>query len=178
MGAFEKFITLVTALLTLSLIAEKIIDWVKLYFGQKGKKLLLFSNRDEDISKKSDDPMQNAVRERKIIGLNIVLCALIALIMNANIFDLLSAGEPTQHLGWKNIRLNGGEAIRNTSEIFGMTYFIFYTLIGCTLSGFCMSLGSKFWHDLLDLLQSIKDIRKNKAMQEVKNVTPPQPDGN
>lgn len=149
----EKFITLVTALLTLSLISERVINWLKLHFGQLGKRLLFFTSRGEDISKRSDDPVFNTIRERKILGLNIVVSVVVALLMNANVFDLLSLSEPTMHFGWKGIHWGA-------IPITGIFFNLFYSITGCILGGMCMSMGSKFWHDLLGILLSTKNLRK------------------
>ncbi|WP_300665509.1 hypothetical protein [Fluviicola sp.] len=167
MDALEKLITLATALFTLSLVSERVINWFKLYFGQKGKQLLFFSSKEEDISKQSDDPVVNADRERKIVGLNITLCIIVALLMNANVFDLLSLKDPTEHFGWKDIVWKSG-----TSPLI---VTILYSFIGCVLTGFCMSVGSKFWHDTLDMLLYAKNMRK-KALENDPKGDAKQPD--
>lgn len=203
----EKFITLVTALLTLSLISERVITWFKLYLGQEGNKLFFMEVDNKAYVKQADDPT-NPVREQKITGLNIIICILIALLMNANVFDFLREKNPTEKLGWKNLYSESKAPDSPKSKIAytkseapkkkncdtlncksqtgdlqspgkkkpGTFYLFFYSIVGCTLTGFCMSLGSTFWHDLLDLLNSIKELRKNKVLQEVKNVTPPKPE--
>ena len=158
MDALEKLITLVTALFTLSLISERVINWAKLYFGQEGKKLLFFSNREEDITKQSSDPIMNVYRERKIIGLNIAISIIVALLMNANVLDLLRLENPTEHFGWQKI------VWQNGSEISSFITNILYSFSGCLLTGFCMSIGSKFWHDTLDMLLYAKNMRK-KALE-------------
>ncbi len=169
MGALEKLITLVTALFTLSLISERVINWAKLYYGQEGKKLLFFSNRQENIAKRSLDPKVNADRERKIIGLNITICIVVALLMNANILDLLRLEEPTKHLGWQN---GIWEPLSKPSPL---VINILYSFIGCVLTGFCMSIGSKFWHDSLDMLLYAKNMRE-KALENDPKVESKQPD--
>ncbi|MNE01809.1 hypothetical protein D3C87_05550 [compost metagenome] len=159
MEALERLITLVTALFTLSLISERVINWFKLYFGQKGKQLLFFSNKDEDISKQSDDPALNADRERKIVGLNIMLSIIVALLMNANVFDLLSLKDPTIHFGWQDV------VWQDQTKTYSLITNILYSFSGCVLAGFCMSIGSKFWHDTLDMLLYAKNMRK-KALEK------------
>ena len=158
METLEKLITLVITLFTLSLISERVINWIKLYFGQAGKKLLCFTGIDEDISKQSDDPRLNAKRDRKILGLNIVVGILVAFLVHANLFDFLRLDNPAKHLGWSDINWPQQPA--------EWVSFVLYTLIGCTVSGLCMSMGSKFWHDTLDLLFYTKNLRQKLSEKE------------
>lgn len=157
MGTLEKTIALVITLLTFSLISEKVINWIKLYFGQEGKKLLFFSNKHEDITKQLDDPEANTKRTRKILGLNIVVCCCLALLMKGNLFDLLNSKIPAENLGWYGFTWSGDA---------GKPYLICQTIFGCLLTGLCMSMGSKFWHDTLDMLFYAKDLRKKLSEKE------------
>lgn len=151
----DYFISLATTLVSLSLIAERIITWLKLYFGQLGKQLPFFSNLEEDLTQRSSDPVQEKIRERKILGLTIVVCILIALVINANLFEILSNRPPTATLGWTGVVWAHGAG--------ALTLQILRTVLGCICCGFCISLGSKFWHDLLDMLLSVKTIKQNMA---------------
>ena len=155
METLEKLITLLTTLFTLSLISERIINWMKLYFGQTGKKLLFFTNTKEDITKRSNNPQLNTIRDRKILGLNIIVCVLVAFLVHANLFDFLKLENPTEHLGWNRFQLPKGSR--------EWLYALFNTILGCVMSGLCMSMGSKFWHDALDLLFQIKKQREKLA---------------
>lgn len=167
MNALEKLITLTTALLTLSLISERVINWFKLYFGQEENKFLFFKIDNKAFSKQSGDHTPDPIRDRKIIGLNIRICIIVALLMNANVFDLLSLKDPTEHFGWK--------AIVWQSEVSPLSVTILYSFVGCVLTGFCMSVGSKFWHDTLDMLLAIKNLRK-KALEDGPKGDSKQPD--
>lgn len=146
--AMEQIIQLVTTLITLSLVSERVINWVKLYFGQPGKALWGFSKRGEDLTKRLADPKANTVRDRKVLGLNIFICVLVAIVMHANLFDILGSDHPVEHLGWEGVHLFEGEK--------HSLFRLFQTILGCTLSGFCMSLGTKFWHDVMKLLIAVK----------------------
>jgi len=154
----ETLIKLVITLLTLSLISEKVINWIKLYFGQAGKKLLFFTGVDEDISKQSNDPQLNAIRDRKILGLNIVVSVLLAFLVHANLFDFLKLENPGEHLGWTYENW--------PKQPVDWINFVLYTLIGCSVSGLCMSMGSKFWHDTLDMLYFTKNLKQKLSDKE------------
>lgn len=167
MIVLEKLITLVTTLFTLSLVSERVINWMKLYFGQAGKKFPFFTNRDEDISKQSNDPKLNTIRERKILGLNITVGILIAFLAHANLFEILRSVNPAENLGWNTIDWPD----RFSNQI----WLIFNNIIGCTLSGLCMSMGSKFWHDTLDLLFYSKNLRQKMVEKETDSVQPNDP---
>lgn len=158
MSALEKLITLTTALLTLSLISERVINWFKLYFGQDGNKFLLFKIDNKAFYKEPGDQTPDPVRDRKIIGLNITICIIVALLMNANVLDLLRLEDPTAHFGWQN------DIWKDQSSSNHLVVNMLYSFIGCVLTGFCMSIGSKFWHDTLDMLLAIKNLRK-KALE-------------
>lgn len=151
MTVLEKPIALVIIILILSLIAERAINWFKLYFGQEGKMLPFFSHKEEDLTRKSEDPLRNSIRDRKILGLNIAICTLIAMLAHANLFELFS-NHPFQNLGWKNFPKDW-----YTIQLW---FSIPYTLLGCIFSALCMSLGSKFWHDTLDLLFYAKSLKQ------------------
>ena len=80
---------------------------------------------------------------------------LVALVMNANLFEILaidSNGDFSKILTWQNYEWGLGNFIK--------------TIIGCTLTGLFLSLGSKFWHDLVDLLLQIKNLRKKAVEKE------------
>ncbi|MNU74589.1 hypothetical protein D3C71_640950 [compost metagenome] len=169
MIALEKLITLTTALFTLSLISERVINWFKLYFGQEGNKLLFFKIDNKAFSKQAGEQIPDPIRERKIIGLNITICIIVALLMNANVLDLLRLEDPTTHFGWQN------DIWGKNSKSYPLIVNILYSFIGCILTGFCMSIGSKFWHDTLDMLLYAKNMRK-KALENNPKDNPKQPD--
>lgn len=156
MDMLSKSLAIATTFFILSLISERFITWFKLYFFKKGNTLLwVFFNWEKDYSVKSDDPVFEKEREQRILLLNISLSIFIAFLVHANLFELLSSDDPGMKLGWKNYP------------------FSFSELFGCLFSGLLMSLGSKFWHDTLDMLFYTKNLKEklgDKATYDMNNL--------
>src|SRR4026208_1791387 len=96
----EKGISIAIMLFLLSMISERFITWMKIYFGKKGRRLLFFSNKNEDLRSKPKTKEEEKVREVKTLGLNIILSILIAIVAHASLFDILNAKTPYESLGW------------------------------------------------------------------------------
>lgn len=79
-------------------------------------------------------PEKEKTRERGVLNWAIVVGVLVAFGTKADLFYLIDQGglKPDWH---------------------GISWF------GCFLTGFFISLGSKFWHDLLDLLLQVKNLK-------------------
>lgn len=131
-------ISITLTLFMLSLITEKISNFIKLYFpnvfGRKGV--------DEESEKR---------RERKIQLLSGVTGITVALLCNADFFYMIrSEGAMIPWMDYENVTFRG--------------------IMGCVISGLFLSQGSKFFHDLLDVLLYYKNVKKtlyNK--QEIEN---------
>jgi hypothetical protein len=158
MDMLSKSIAIVTVFFILSLISERFITWFKLYFFKKGNTLLwYFFDWEKDYSIKTDDPAFEKEREQRILALNISLSILIALLIHANLFTLLKY-DPTTCLGWQDFKLNNKDKFDWS--------ILFLELIGCMIGGLLMSLGSKFWHDTLDMLFYAKDLKAKLSDKE------------
>lgn len=143
----------------LSLISERFITWCKLYFFKKGNTLCwIFFNWKEDYSEKSQDPVIEKEREQRILLLNITLSILIATIIHANLFGLLSK-DPMGSLGWTKI-------IKGHQIDWKMLKGFWFEVFGCIFAGLLMSLGSKFWHDTLDMLFYTKNLKDKLVDKE------------
>lgn len=150
MDMLSKSIAILTVFFILSLISERFITWFKLYFFKKGNTLLgYFFDWEKDYSVKTDDPAFEKEREQRILALNISLSILIAFLIHANLFTLLK-GDPTTSLGWQDFDWSN----------------IHLELIGCIIGGLLMSLGSKFWHDTLDMLFYAKNLKEKLGDNE------------
>lgn len=156
-GLLDKGIAIVIMLFILSMISERFVNWIKLQFGKKGSALPGFSKKGEDLTVKSIDPELEKRREGKILGLNIVVGFITALTSHADLFQILQAPSPYTALGWPSLSgLSAGDG----------AWKIVSTIPGCLLTGFFISLGSKFWHDLLDLLLFTKNLKQKLAEPE------------
>ncbi|TRX37304.1 trypsin-like peptidase domain-containing protein [Flavobacterium sp. ZT3R18] len=150
MDMLSKSIAIVTVFFILSLISERAITWFKLYFFKKGNTLFgYFFNWEKDYSVKTEDPAFEKEREQRILALNISLSIFIAFLIHANLFTILKE-DPTTSLGWQKFEWSN----------------IHLELIGCIIGGLLMSLGSKFWHDTLDMLFYAKDLKSKLSDKE------------
>ena len=134
------WITIVTIFLTLSLISERISNLIKLHIPSLRK-----SSKDEEEEKK---------RERNVMWLAVSSGWLVAIIAGANFFELLELGE-----------LSSVHIVSDCS-LWGFTKHI----SGFLLSGLFISLGSKFWHDVLDIVLQFSKLKKVKKLSEEENL--------
>ncbi len=149
----DKGIAVVIILFILSMISERFVTWIKLRYGQKGNWLFLLVRKDTDLVTKGKTDEEENLREQKILGLNISISIITAVLAKANLFAIINSSAPNEELGWKNI-----DQIDWTR--------LPAILLGCILTGFFISLGSKFWHDLLDILFEVKNYKRALADPE------------
>lgn len=150
----DRSIAITVLLFILSLISERIITWFKLYYGRLGRWFIFFTTKEEDLRSIPRNSAEEKRREVKTLGLNITMSIVIAISSKANLFDILSNMEPYSVLGWTCA----------TIKLITKNPFSFLKVIfGCILTGFFISLGSKFWHDMLDMLYQIKNYKERLA---------------
>ncbi|MEQ1747614.1 MAG: hypothetical protein ABMA02_19455 [Saprospiraceae bacterium] len=87
--------------------------------------------------------------EFAITKLSILVGFVIALSFKANLFAIFLSGNPHQQLGWSGYQW---EAID-----------LLYQVFGCLATGFLLTFGSKFFHDLLETLYEVKRLRRKLA---------------
>jgi hypothetical protein len=156
-GILDKGIGIAIMLFILSMIAERIVTWIKIYFGKGGRRLWFLFNSDKKNLRKAYSQEDEKSIEVQILGLNICISILIALVANANLFSIFKAVEPFTAFGWDNYNFD--------LSIDGFVFFM-YSLVGCSLTGLFISLGSKFWHDMLDLLFYTKNLREKLSQSQ------------
>lgn len=144
----ESMIALATVLFILSMINERIVNFIKLQYSNKS----MFSIQLGNLKDKKGDNEEDQ-RNKRIILLNIIVGTIVSLLMRADLISMISnIDQPSLGIGWKNFAVD---------KVVG-----WITLIpGCFLTGSFLSLGSKFWHDLLDLLLYTKDLKGSLAKQ-------------
>jgi hypothetical protein len=116
--------------------------------GQRFSGLLMFRN----VGKENVD---EKVKEKEISLLSFILGFIIAYLFNANLIELFI--HPTKPLGWGDVAPFIGNTFKLNSDFFG---FDFTMAIGFIVSGFFLSFGSKFFHDLLDTLLQAKNLKR------------------
>lgn len=143
---FENVINATLVLFILSLITEKVANFIKLHSTRLAipQNSLLF-----EIS-----------RTRAIQKRTIVIGIVIAVLCKANLFNIFNTESP---LFWvRNDLPFFTSEVFDWNENFGWVEFI-GILFGSALTGLFLSFGSKFFHDLLDLLLEAKNLKRKLA---------------
>ncbi len=151
MDIFQQIIQLVTILFLLSMVCERIADFLKHYLSeshvfniQKG-----FFKVGDTLTKFPQDDLKEQERAFRIFKINVCSGILLAFILKGDLIKIFNnITDPAKTLGWNNLE--------------DYTKFIDWALLpfGIILTGLFISFGSKFWHDLLDLLYQIKNTKR------------------
>ncbi|UKN00715.1 hypothetical protein K6119_13340 [Paracrocinitomix mangrovi] len=154
------FLQVTFVLLILSMINEKIVNFIKLSFPDNVFKRIF--NRKRHLSSSASAEEFMSVEENKKLREVQVLSLLIgfglAFICRANLFLIY---DETFDLGWSQIDWSKYGWKMAVSDF-----------VGCGLTGAFLSLGSKFFHDLLDLLLEVKHLKRKLTNREVVNELP------
>lgn len=142
MSMLEQVIQLVTILFLLSMVSERISDFLKHYLcGSDVFKI------GDTITKSEDDDKEQA-RVYRILKINVWSGIIIAAILKADIIVIFNhITEAGKTIGWSYIE--------NYSALDK-----WLLVPGIVLTGCFISFGSKFWHDSLDLLYQIKNTKR------------------
>ena len=132
METFEPLINLLVLMSALSIASERLANGMKL--------------RDPELSEKKPGLRDEKARERRIAQRALAASVVLAVLMKADFFEILSHLEaPWDTLGWVRPAEDGWTATR-----------ALHTLGGTIVTGICLGFGSKFWHDLLDLQYGVR----------------------
>ncbi len=142
----ESMIALASVLFILSMINERIANFIKLQFSDSKLLGLSIGNlKDKKNDSEEDD------RDKRIILLNIIIGTIVCLLLRADLISIIAnIDKPSAGIGWKTFCVNN---VVNWITL----------MPGSFLTGCFLSLGSKFWHDLLDLLLYTKNIKGQLA---------------
>lgn len=147
----QQIIQLITLLFLLSMVCERIADFLKYYMSDSHvfKIQKDFFKVGDTLTKFPNDELKEKERVFRILKINTWSGILLATILKADLIKIFNNVEaPGKVLGWNNL-----------SEYRTLSDFIFLPL-GIILTGCFISFGSKFWHDLLDLLYQIKNTKR------------------
>lgn len=169
----EQIIQLVTILFLLSMVCERIADFLKHYLSDS----YLFKIRQKEFVKVGNtttkfhpNDAQEDARKFRILKINVFSGILLAFILKADLIQILNDMEHAgTTLGWNNLYLYKESYItRHSIEDIEWYKIINYWLLpfGIILTGCFISFGSKFWHDLLDILYQIKNAKRVLADPE------------
>jgi hypothetical protein len=146
-------VTVIINLFVLSMVSERLVNFVKLNFqkiyesnklNEKAKKIgsSVFGNfRDIENDKNAEK-----LRERGILNWAIFCSLIVAFFAKADLFYLINFGKLPVGVTTNPFKIADG-----------------VSFIGICLTALFISLGSKFWHDLLDILYFYKTTRQKLA---------------
>lgn len=139
----DEIIQPTVVLLILSLITEKIANFIKL--------------QNETIAHRTEVCEDEKVRERKIQLLSIIVGIVVAIIAKANLFNFFKVDFK---LFWA------------PEDFYGLS--LLSNVVGSIVAGLFLSIGSKFFHDLLDILLQIKNMKRKLNDKEDWNFSSPE----
>jgi hypothetical protein len=140
MDMLQQIIQLVTILFLLSMVCERIADFLKHYLCGSD-----FFNIGDTITKFPGQDNKEQARAYRVLKINVWCGIITAAILKADLIKIFNKiDDPGKTIGWSNIS--------EYTILDGV-----FLIPGIILTGCFISFGSKFWHDLLDLLYQIKN---------------------
>ncbi len=150
----EPVVQLTLTLFLLSTINERIVNLVKLRYSGC-RKLWGRAGRFGNLRQKLGDGALELNRSRRLLEVNVFFGIALALALRADLIDML------RHLSDGEARLGWAWYFGNENE--GRTWWDWLSIpAGCALTGFFLSMGSKFWHDVLDIVLAIKNLKEQR----------------
>jgi hypothetical protein len=151
----DAFIQIIFVLLILSMITEKITNLIKMRPTSWAKQFcMLFLKK----KKKSEIKDEKEEKIRQVQLISVVVGIVVAVATRASIFGI---SDPNFELGWHAFDW----------EQDNMLLYLVADFFGSVFSGIFLSLGSKFFHDLLDLLLESKNLKRKLTDREsIKNL--------
>jgi hypothetical protein len=146
MDAFEPLVNLLILLSVLSVAAERATNLVKL--------------RDPAMSVEKDDKEKEKQREKEIAVVTLVTSVVLAVALKANLFEIMTRLDaPWNTLGW--VQMSAGQWVRSPATDGLGT--VLYAIGGSLVTGVALGFGSKFWHDMLDIVFNARERLKQAA---------------
>ena len=133
MDAFAPVINLLVLLSALSVAAERLANAIKL--------------RDPDLRKKRAGSGEEKDREQRIALRALLVAVLLAVVLKADFFQIVSHLQaPWETLGWAG----AGHAASSSGQML-------QAIGGMLVTGVALGFGSKFWHDVLDIVYGARN---------------------
>ncbi|MBT1685573.1 hypothetical protein [Dawidia soli] len=139
------WLTILISVITVVLVIGKF--WFTNPFTKEKVALVAFQN----IQKNSGD---KTAQEQEITLLSLLLGLVVAVIFDINLVELIQAKSD-------KIELTTAVPVDLTNFQFVVTSIKPMVVLGFLLTGFFLTFGSKFFHDLLDLLLEVKNQKRN-----------------
>lgn len=164
----EQITALLVMLFILSLITERVANFFKLKLS--GTRQTAFTKRGvsyyfkfNNTAYKSSNVREEKKREYRVLKINLFFGFVVALAFRADLFQIIDhINEPTAHIGWDSFLYDWplNPDWNYGTKILYRIGSLLVTVTGCFLVGSFLSFGSKFWHDLLDLILQVKEYRR------------------
>lgn len=155
----NSLIAIAIILFIVSVIVEKIVLLIRRYspFFEEPPKANAPRIRKmwRNINKRQtgDNGQLDKIVEREVTSLAFVVGTLISLVFRVDLFKMIVAEDPRQVLFW-------------SPEVKYSTLDIVLAFVSVPLTGFFLSFGSKFFHDLLDMLLQVKNLKRKLVDDE------------
>lgn len=163
----EEYIGFAIMLFLLSMICERFADFLKHFIGEQNTLLAVWLKKYLYIGNTIDKGLPDSAYEDKryyrILKINIICGILTAIFLHADLFTILNnLKHPENAITWSHFYIEWyiifPVRVIDTTGTGTQSFPLF--LLGCVLTGLFISFGSKFWHDMLDLLLEIKNLRR------------------
>lgn len=156
-----SYVTLVITLFLLSMICERVADYLKNFLSEAnsgwGYAIRKFLKIGNLLTKAPTGSLEEQRRAYRILKINLFCGFITAIVMHANLFDIIKNKDaPDRVLGWGNVHWLCFCQWFDLSNIGAGLAFI----CGCLATGFFISFGSKFWHDMLDIIYLSKSVKR------------------
>ena len=140
MDTFEPLINLLVLLTVLSVAVERVTNTLKLR-----RPAMRLASKDKQAEKQ---------REQEITQFSLAISVVFALLLKANLFEILSRLDaPWDTLGWARF---GGTGLVRANVLTDLPSAL-YAVGGCIVTGIVLGFGSKFWHDMLDIVFNARE---------------------
>ncbi len=160
-------LTFNTGLLVVLVVNDPIVaDSKNIFLRFLFKHLEIFKNiRKKDDVQVVTKEINKENQEKEVTALSFIVGFLVAYCFNANLFKLL---KPAVELGWGNTAPFVPEPWYALNPQYFDTGII--TSIGFILTAFFLAFGSKFFHDVLDTLLQVKNLKRKLNDKETYDI--------
>lgn len=145
----DRLMDVVSILFLLSFVVENITFFLRKYFFPKTARHSAAFLRFWYGTETAEESLGEDESPGKVVASSVFIGISMAFLFNVNLLAMLKSSTPSSELFFMGEGTSFLERLSN--------------LPGIMLSGFFLSLGSKLFHDLLDLILQIKNVRKNIA---------------
>ena len=170
LSTFSVIILLIfnTVLLVVLVVNDPIVSTSKnIFLRFLFSKLEVFKNirKNDDAILTVRDEADKRAQEKEVTALSFIVGFLVAYCFNANLFNLF---KPAAQLGWGDTMPFVDEPWYALNPQYFDTGIL--AVIGFLLTAFFLAFGSKFFHDLLDTLLQVKNLKRKLNDRETYSI--------